>query len=102
MDSSAAQQLNNFKQPPPPKQPQAPQQSKQSKRKKKKKSCYSSCCCALFLAWLAVIFVFILQESWDPDGELAVKILEAEVLQDIAGPSVELPGKAMLFKHACI
>lgn len=62
------------------------------KRKKKKKSCYTSCCCVLFLMMLAFIFVFILQESWDPDGELAVKFLETEVLHDIAGPSVELPG----------
>lgn len=42
---------------------------------------------------LAFLFVFILQESWDPDGELAVKFMETEVLHDIAGPGVELPGK---------
>jgi hypothetical protein len=65
---------------------------KQQKRRKKKKSCYSTCCCVLFLGWIAVLFAFILQESWDPDGELAVKFMETEVLQDITGPNVELPG----------
>lgn len=41
---------------------------------------------------LAFLVVFILQESWDPDGELAIKFMDTEVLHDIAGPTVELPG----------
>ena len=40
----------------------------------------------------AFLFVFILQESWDPDGNLAVKLMETEVLHDLTGPNVELPG----------
>jgi hypothetical protein len=72
---------------------------KQAKKRKKKKSCYSSCCCVLFLMMLAFLVVFILQESWDPDGELAVKFMETEVLHDITGPTVELPGMIFLTKQ---
>jgi hypothetical protein len=70
----------------------SPTSKKQAKKRKKKKSCYTSCCCVLFLMMLAFLFVFILQESWDPDGELAVKFMETEVLHDITGPTTELPG----------
>lgn len=100
--SSSSPSLSSRSQYPPGKSPRLsfsvpsspfnPANKSKNKKKKKKKSCYSSCCCIMFLGLIAFLFVFILQESWDPDGELAVKFMEAEVLQDITGPAFELPG----------